>query len=111
MGEPQGTLSLTFISPTGERFTYAMGVDAFDAYKIQNVSPPSSVDLEFGLMSMEQVVERMRVREFRKDQFNAACQRLGILLAERMEDKEGWHGVDRQEGIAKHQPDFGTWRG
>ena len=41
----------------------------------------------------------LKRREFRKDLFQDEARRLGALLAERMEDKEGWHGVERQERL------------
>jgi len=43
------------------------------------------------------VVEIMKLREFRKDFFINECVRIGTLLAERMEDAEGWHDVSRIE--------------
>jgi len=39
----------------------------------------------------------MKAREFRKDLFIHAAEHLGALLAERMEDAEGWHDASRIE--------------
>lgn len=47
--------------------------------------------------TFEQVVEVLRTKEYRKDLFLDAATSLGRLLAERMEDAEGWHDASRIE--------------
>jgi len=42
-------------------------------------------------------VKILKRREFRKQLFINEATRLGALLAERMEDAEGWHDVSRIE--------------
>ena len=43
--------------------------------------------------------KRLPWKKFRKDLFRQEATRLGVLLAERMEDSEGWHGIEREERL------------
>ena len=52
---------------------------------------------EVALDSFEDVIEILRRKQFRKDVFVQEATRLGMLLAERMEDAEGWHDTSRIE--------------
>ena len=45
----------------------------------------------------ETVVEAMKVRELRKHKLAEYCKNMGYTIAEHLEDREGWHGLDRQE--------------
>ena len=54
---------------------------------------------EVGAISMDDVVKVLKVREFRKGLLMAAARNMGALLAEHLEDKEGWHGIERQERL------------
>ena len=55
----------------------------------------------FGLYSMDDAVTLMHTREMRKDLFIQTAERLGTLLAERMEDAEGWHDASRIDPARK----------
>jgi hypothetical protein len=56
-------------------------------------------DLGVGLVSFDEAVRVMRRREFRRDLLTSAAAQCGSALADYLEDKEGWHGIDRQEWI------------
>ena len=60
-------------------------------------------DLRFanmaGLGSLEKTINVLKTREFRKSLLQECARNLGARLAEYLEDKEGWHGIERQEGI------------
>lgn len=47
--------------------------------------------------TFDQAVEVLRTKQFRKDLFLDVAASLGRLLAERMEDAEGWHDESRVE--------------
>ena len=51
--------------------------------------------------SFDELIHQMKSREYRKETFGDIGRRLGNLLAERLEDKEGWHGEDRAEKTNK----------
>ncbi len=77
-------------------------LDQHTARQFQSITPPIQHGVPWlsgtaVLESFEEVVEIMKVREFRKDFFIRECRRLGALLAERMEDAEGWHDTSRIE--------------
>lgn len=52
-------------------------------------------EMKFGLGTSDGAVHKCK--EMRKSLFRQACERLGALLAERMEDAEGWHDAERIE--------------
>ncbi len=52
-----------------------------------------------GAGSMSATVEMMRVREFRKKLLTSTAAQCGAALAEHLEDREGWHGLDRQRRV------------
>jgi hypothetical protein len=64
-----------------------------------NLKPPSAYFP--GELTFNDTVEILQVRELRRKQFIADATRMGMALADYLEDKEGWHGLDRQEGIRK----------
>jgi len=45
------------------------------------------------------VAKAMEVREVRKNKLAAYCKNMGYAIAEHLEDREGWHGLDRQEKV------------
>lgn len=94
----QYTLRLILEAPLGGKsYEVAMPVDAFEVWdRWENLAPPSELDIGIGLTTTESVIERIRKREYRKDDFENACRMLGRKLGERMEDEEGWHGTSRQ---------------
>lgn len=54
-------------------------------------------EMEIGAVSLTSAAKVLEQRAFRKDLFTTAAKRLGTLLAERMEDAEGWHDESRIE--------------
>lgn len=74
-------------------------VMAIDLNREVRISTRAVDDLKsgFGLMTMDSAVTLMKTREMRKDLFQQAATRLGVLLAERMEDAEGWRDTSRIE--------------
>lgn len=92
-------LTLTFDAGLGESFSMCVDLDRHVADKMQRISPPS--DMMPGVHTFEDVVEKLQAKEFRKDKFLFECQRLGALLAERMEDAEGWNDVSRIDPAKK----------
>ncbi len=49
--------------------------------------------------TFEEMVEILRVKEYRRGMLKVIASQLGGKLADYMEDSEGWHGIDRQEHI------------
>lgn len=94
----QYTLRLILEAPLGGKsYEVVLPADAFDVWdRWEGLTPPSELDMEIGNVAMDSVVERIRKREYRKDDFERLCQMLGRKLGERMEDEEGWHGTSRQ---------------
>ena len=94
MSQPQFTLRMILENPFGKSYSVAMPVDAFDAAdRYVGLTPPSAFD---GI-TFESAIKVIRKREYRKDDFRAYAIRLATALGERMEDEEGWHGIDRQQ--------------
>lgn len=89
------TLSLSLKGPMGEHYELRLPIDGLLARDvgITGLQKPSIYDCS----SIDEAVVIMKKREFRKDIMVSQATRLGILLAQRMEDCEGWHGEDRQE--------------
>lgn len=54
---------------------------------------------EMGAGSMAATVKMMRVKELRKGLLIQVAGQCGGALAEHLEDREGWHGRDRQERV------------
>jgi len=81
----------------GERYSQQIDLAEDIAREIMKIDPPINPSSVFPLDSFETVVTAIRTREYRKDLFQRECHRLGTLLAERMEDAEGWHDTSRIE--------------
>ncbi len=82
-----------------------MAIDLNDEVRIAS----RAVDeLKASLVNFDGAVRLMKVREFRKDLFIRCAERLGALLAERMEDAEGWHDAERVAPARKQLG--GVWR-
>lgn len=90
MMSPQ--LQLTFDSGR-DQFTMAIELSDHVAMDCM-MAPPSPIPMAG---SFDQTVKLLRKKQFRKDLFIKECERLGLLLAERMEDAEGWHDDSRIE--------------
>ena len=89
---PDWFLEMSMIGPYGERYTMRVKLDRTTACEFHSLVKPVP-----GLMAFNEAVEVLKRREYRKDLFIKEAHRLGTLLAERMEDAEGWHGIKRQE--------------
>ncbi len=87
-------LEMSMIGPHGERYTMRRTLDPGTAREVSHIKPPSTVP---GLTRFEDAVTILKRREYRKDLFISAARQIGALLAERMEDAEGWHDASRQE--------------
>lgn len=94
----QYTLRLILEAPLGGKsYEVAMPADALDVWdRWEGLTPPSELDMLTGNVTMDSALERIRKRQYRKDDFERLCQMLGRKLGERMEDEEGWHGLSRQ---------------
>lgn len=103
----QYTLRLILEAPHDEKsYEVALPVDAFVVWdKWEGLTPPSDLDFAIGNVAMDSVVERIRKRQYRKEDFERLCQMLGRKLGERMEDEEGWHGVSRQAAYERRRRD------
>ena len=93
---PRFTLELTLRDRYGESIHMAIGLD--DQVRI---APRAVDEMKAGLGTFDSSITLMKVREFRKGLFIDAARRLGALLAERMEDAEGWHDTSRVEPARK----------
>jgi hypothetical protein len=65
-------------------------------------------DLGIGLGGGNHIITMLQQKEFRRKIFLEEARRLGGLLADRMEDAEGWHDSDRIEPA--RQELGGTWK-
>lgn len=96
-------MRLELSGPSGERFQMALTVDEDVVAEIERIDPPALLGpMPESLDPVLDVVRVLRRREFRKSLFMGVANKLGRLLAERMEDAEGWHDLDRQ-GPARRQ--------
>ena len=85
-------LILTFQTGYSESFSMCVDLDEYTARQFTKIEPPIP-----GIDQFSTCVYTLQAREFRKDSFRLAAQNLGSLLAERMEDAEGWHDISRIE--------------
>jgi hypothetical protein len=100
------TLQITLRDNYGYEPPLCMAVELDEEVRI---APRAVEEMKLGLSGgMDQAVGLMRVREFRKNLFIRAAERLGALLAERMEDAEGWHDTSRIEPARRQLG--GVWR-
>ena len=97
------SLRLTFESGRGESYTMAIQLSEDVASDIERISPLSDVP---SLHTFEEAADVIRRREFRSELFQRECRRLGALLAERMQDAEGWHDLSRVENAQRQLKDF-----
>lgn len=97
--EPRWTLILTFRGSYGESYSQAVEISPDIATEIARIRVPSPFDFHPNRSALEQTIEVLRMKQLRKDLFTDEATHLGILLAERMEDKEGWHGMDRADHL------------
>lgn len=52
-----------------------------------------------GETPFDSVVKVLKVRQFRKRLLIESARNVGHQLADFLEDREGWHGLDRQVGV------------
>jgi hypothetical protein len=92
-----GTLRITFIPDKMLHRPMTMAIDLDDdtVKQFERLKPPGD-QIPDG-RTFEEIIEVIRNREFRKELFVKEATRLGHLLAERMEDAEGWHDESRIE--------------
>lgn len=104
----QPTLRLTFDSGRGEPFTIAITLDEATVSDLMVPNAPEKRPISLGgeIHAFGRMVKVLRRKQFRKDLFVRECQRLGALLAERMEDAEGWHDESRVESAKRQLKDF-----
>ncbi len=95
------TLELTFRSSDGRAFTRAVQLDDHTAREYTTLESPQRARGPFGInqLGFNEVVRMIKVRTMRKDLFRQEAARLGSMLAEYLEDREGWHGEERAERI------------
>lgn len=101
MNEPRFTLEVKLRSPDG-RTLYAMAVnlEPDECSDMERIVGDMRLSREFddgSVGGLDEVVRTMRRREFRRDALVNKARLLGMQLADLMEDKDGWHGADRQE--------------
>lgn len=106
----KGRLRLIFEDGYGGRFEMVEPISETIANSMACIVPPQKAALhpdiveamglephEVPMNSFEETIEILRERQFRKELFVSEATRLGNLLAERMEDAEGWHDQSRVE--------------
>ena len=93
----EGKFRLVFVSNRGETFEVCEPIDEAIASDLERIKPPFPPDIPTIGQSFNEVVEIMRRKQFRRDLFVREAFRLGQLLADRMEDAEGWHDMSRME--------------
>lgn len=81
---------------------------AIDLNEEVRISARAVDEMKLGLVGFDGAVQMMKVKEIRKGLFKRAAERLGALLAERMEDAEGWHDPSRVEPARRELG--GVWR-
>lgn len=96
------TLELALLdSHTGKRSVVCRNVDdVFFDMQMGQISPPDRFD---PMGSFEKTVKVIKRREFRRSLLQDLCNNLGYNLAVYLEDKEGWHGESRKEGIERKE--------
>lgn len=92
------TLTLTLRDKRGYEQPLHMAVDLDDEVRI---SSRAVDEMKVGIGTFDGTIRLMKTREFRKSLFIQMATRLGALLAERMEDAEGWHDASRVEPARK----------
>jgi len=91
-------LELRLVNGWGEGHgAVGYGLPQEAAYMGDRIADDVRAGASLGTMSMSDVVKVMKVREFRRGLLISACQQAGAQLADFLQDREGWHGLDRQE--------------
>jgi hypothetical protein len=90
---PRYTIQLVLRDNQSPEKPISMAITCDEALRISH----RTVDqLKMGVLgSMDQVVEVMKVKEFRRRLFREITSRLAAQMADRLEDAEGWHDPER----------------
>ena len=104
MDKPRFTLQLTL----RDNFGYDTLHMAVDLDREVRISARAVDVMKAGVSTFDEAITMMQTKELRKKLFHETAGRLGALMAERMEDAEGWHDVERIEPARKQLG--GTWR-
>lgn len=97
--KPRMRLELHLISEaTNERYAQAVRLEDDEAvdrweHSLGKLKPPSELDTR----TFEETIQAMQRREFRRSAIVSQAKTLGDALCDLLEDREGWHGADRQE--------------
>ena len=86
------TLELHFRGPFGQQYVMSIAIGESIASEVEKVERPVP-----WTSTIEDTVAVLKRKEFRKELFIHEATRLGHLLAERMEDAEGWYDASRIE--------------
>lgn len=98
--QPRFTLHLVLRDCRGEQQPLEMAIGLDEEVRISTRAVDdmkAGPELGVSMMTMGDVVTLIRTREIRKSVFRQTAERLGALMAERMEDAEGWHDPSRIE--------------
>ncbi len=91
------TLVLSLRSKRGDPpISYAIELDQELRISVRAID-----EMKAGVSTFDGAIHLMKTREIRKDLFIETAKRLGYLLAERMEDAEGWHDYSRIDPARK----------
>jgi hypothetical protein len=67
------------------------------AFKGERIADDFRFDASVSAMPFDGAVQVLREKTFRRDLLTACAKRAGAALCDQLEDREGWHGEDRQE--------------
>ena len=95
MPTDKATLTLTLDLGMGRIYTISEPMDSLcrSGRGLDDIEPIGPLDGA----TMNTAIEVMRDRNYRRDTFMSECRRMGGLLADTMEDAEGWHDPRRVE--------------
>ena len=96
--KPRFTLQLTLRDMYGFEHMLSMAIGLNEELRI---SARAVSEAKAGFGDLDFTVRMMRVKEMRRDLFREAAIRLSMLMADRMEDAEGWHDTSRVEPARK----------
>jgi len=91
------TMKLTITEKRGSR-TYQRAIDLDVADFGERLAGEMDLGIAFlGPGAFAQTASVIKKRHFRRQELIAAAKMLGMGLADFLEDREGWHGEQRQE--------------
>lgn len=77
-------------------------LDESVAFKGERIADDFKFNASIGAMPMSDAAQILYARGFRRNMLMKCAQQAGAQLADHLEDREGWHGVDRQEKTEAH---------